>query len=102
MNRSFLIFCLTFIVACASTTKHDSVREKDVLQVIDGSTVFIEYGKVVHIVDSQGKTVPVKKGAMMELADGNFIYVRQDRSVKKINTENESKKNEVMGHNHTH
>ena len=82
-----LLLLLVAISACAS------MKTKESIQLMDGSTLFISGGKAVRIVDSTGKTVAVEKGAMVERADGSVIYIRPDGEVKNLKS---------GGHSNTH
>jgi hypothetical protein len=86
------------ISACASTKSNES------LQLMDGSSLFIHEGKAVRLTNKAGEAVAVKKGAMLELENGNYIYINQDKSVNKINTDNNSHAHDTnsssSGHSH--
>jgi hypothetical protein len=72
-----LSLLLITIAGCASIAP---VRNKS-LRLTDGSNIIIENGKAIKITDKTGATVAVKKG-MMVLANGDFIYIRQNGTVK--------------------
>ncbi len=100
--KSILIpFMLLTVVACASS--NPALKNNESVQLMDGSYLYIEGGKAVRIADSTGEPVAVKKGAMMELANGDFVYVKRDGSVNKIETDSHAHKhdsNAVSGHSH--
>jgi hypothetical protein len=72
-----LSLMLITIAGCASITP---IRNKS-LRLIDGSSLIIENGKAIKITDKTGATRTVKKGTMT-LANGDFIYIRQNGTVK--------------------
>ncbi|MFK5948302.1 MAG: hypothetical protein QM500_05995 [Methylococcales bacterium] len=75
-----LSLLLTTLSACASTaTKHN-----EPLRLMDGSNLFIDNGRVIKIADKTGSTVDIPKGKMLELANGDFLYIRRDGTVKEI------------------
>jgi len=72
-----LLFLLLTLSACASTTKSNGS-----LQLMDGFNLFTNNGKLVKITDKTGNIV--SKRGMLELANGDFIYIRRDGTVTKI------------------
>ncbi len=91
---------LITLSACAST----STKNDDSLQLMDGSNLFIDNGKVVKITDKTGKPISIEKRRMLELANGDFIYIRKDGSINKLKTSNNSdghnSKSSTGGHSH--
>jgi len=85
---------LVTLSACALTAQ----KSNESLQLMDGSNLVIENSQVVKITDKTGEMVSIKKGAMIELATGDYIYIRLDGTVKKIKI-NESSNNH-SGHSH--
>ncbi|MDQ7089123.1 MAG: hypothetical protein Q9M50_00520 [Methylococcales bacterium] len=85
-----LIFLLFVMTSCATIT-----RENKPLKLKDGSSVFIENEQVIKIIDKTGKIVSIEKGVMLELVNGNFIYIRRDGKVNNLKTPKPSK-----GHSH--
>ena len=77
ISLSLLLITLS---ACAST----ATKSNDPIQLMDGSNLFIDNGKAVKITDKTGETVSIKKGGMLELANGDYIYIRLDGTVKKL------------------
>jgi hypothetical protein len=75
-----LSLLLTTLSACVSTTTKNS----EPLRLMDGSSLFIDNGKVVKITDKTGVAVDIQKGKMQELANGDYIYIRRDGTVKKM------------------
>jgi hypothetical protein len=61
---------------------------------MDGSNLVIDNGKVVEMTDKAGQPVSIVKRRMVELANGDFIYIRKDGSVNKLKANNNS-----HGHN---
>ena len=80
-----LSILLAVLSACASITP---IKNKN-LRLINGASLLIENGKATKIITSTGATVSVKKG-MMELDNGDFIYIGQDGRVKIMKTNNSS------------
>jgi len=96
INLISLSILLITLSACAST----AIKSNGSVQLIDGSNLFIDNGKAVKITDKTGETVSIKKGAMMELTNGDYIYIRQDGTVKKIEIDDPSSSH--AGHSHSH
>ncbi len=98
MNIKLTLLSLLLITlsACALT----STKSNESLQLIDGSNLLISNGIVTKITDKTGETVSIKKGAMMELTNGDYIYIRQDGTVKKIEIDDPSSSH--AGHSHSH
>ncbi len=94
-----LSLLLTTLSACVSTT----TKHNEPLRLMDGSNLFIDNGKVIKITDKTGATVDIQKGKMQELANGDFLYIRRDGTVRKIE---ESKSSHSYGsnsnNNHSH
>lgn len=80
-----LLVLLAVLSACASITP---IRNKQ-LRLINGSSLLIENGKATKIIDTTGATISVEKG-VMELDNGDFIYIGQDGRVKIMKTNNSS------------
>ena len=72
-----LSLLLVTLAGCASIT----LVKNQYLRLSDGSHIIIENGKAIKITDKTGAMVTVKKG-MLSLANGDFIYIRQDGTVK--------------------
>jgi hypothetical protein len=96
MKLILIPFLLVAISACAAMKSNESIH------LMDGSYLFVEEGKAERIVDSTGEIVGVKKGTIMELANGNFIYIKQDGSVNKIKTDSYSRKLDENNNGHSH
>jgi hypothetical protein len=75
-----LLLLLITLSACAS----NATKSNEPIQLMDGSNLFIDKGKAVKITDKTGETVSIKKGGMLELANGDYIYIQRDGSVKKM------------------
>ncbi len=95
-----LSLLLTTLSACVSTaTKHN-----EPLRLMNGSNLFIDNGRVIKITDKTGATVDVQKGKMQELANGDFLYIRRDGTVRKIeeskSSYDHSSKSNSNGHSH--
>ncbi len=80
-----LSLLLITMAGCASTTP---IRSKS-LRLTDGSTIIIENGIAIKIIDITGATVTVKRG-QMALANGDYVYIRQDGRVKITEMNNSS------------
>jgi len=101
MKSIIIPFILLAVAACASS--NSAMKNNESVHLMDGSYLYIEGGKAVRIIDSTGEPAAVKKGAMMELVNGDFIYVKRDGSVDKIKTDSHShthKSNSTSGHSH--
>ena len=77
ISLSILLITLS---ACVSTAS----KSNKSLQLMNGSNLFIDNGKVVKITDKTGASVDIQKGRMQELANGDYIYIRLDGTVKKM------------------
>ena len=103
MNKKLIPLSL-LLVAISSCAL---VNSKESIHLMDGSTLFIDGGKAVRIVDSTGKTRAVKKGAL-ERANGSVIYIKDDGEVKKpksyshSNTYNSDSSGGHGGSGHSH
>ncbi len=75
-----LSLLLVTLSACVST----ATKSNKSLPLINGSNLFIDNGKVVKITDKTGATVDIKKGRVLELANGEYIYIRRDGSVDRM------------------
>ncbi len=71
---------LVTLSACVST----ATKNSESLRLMDGSNLVTDNGKVVKITNKIGETISIKKGGMLELANGDYIYIRQDGTVKKM------------------
>jgi hypothetical protein len=91
-----LSLLLVLLSACAFT----ATKKNETLQLMDGSNLVIKNNKVVKITDKTGEIVSIKKGAMLELTNGNYIYIRLDGTVKKIEINDSSSSH--GGHSHSH
>ena len=95
-----LSLLLIILSACASTATSNS----ESLRLMDGSNLFIDNGKVVKITDKKGASVDIQKAKMHELANGDYIYIRRDGTVNKIEASKSSHghKSESSSSGHSH
>jgi hypothetical protein len=94
-----LILIALFLVAVSACT---AMKSNESVQLMDGSYLFVDEGKALRIVDSTGAELAVKKGTIMELENGKFIYISQDGSVNKIKTDSYSRKLDENNSGHSH
>jgi len=98
IKSTLLSLLLLTLSACAST----ATKSSEHLQLMDGSNLFIDDGNVIKITDKTGKTV--SKSGVLELANGDFIYIRRDGTVTKIEENKPShghnSKSSSSGHSH--
>jgi len=94
LKSIFLPLLLITLSACALTPQ----KSNESLQLMDGSTLVIENNYVIKMTDNTGEIISIKKGAMIELNTGNYLYIRLDGTVQKININNAS--NNHHGHSH--
>ncbi len=93
-----LSLLLTTLSACVSTP----TKSNESLRLMDGSMVIIDNGKLVEIFDKTG-AVASKRSGMMELANGDFIYIKRDGTVNEIKSNNSSdghNSKSSSGHSH--
>ncbi len=104
MKKTIILsLLLTTLSACVSTTTKDS----ESLRLMDGSKVIIDNGKLVDIIDKTGE-ISSKNSGMMELANGDFIYIKRDGTVNKLESSssshghNSKSNNNSSGGGHSH
>lgn len=93
---SLMLIALT---ACAS----NAIKRDGTLKLMDGSSLVVDNGKVVKMIDKTGAVGDIKKGGMLELANGDIIYIRQDGTVDKMEESESSHghhSNSSSGHSH--
>ncbi len=94
LKSIFVLLLLISLSACTLTPQ----KSNESLQLMDGSTLVIKNNHVIKMTDKTGEIVSIKKGAMMELNTGNYIYIRLDGTVKRININDTSN----TPHSHSH
>ncbi len=79
IKLTLISLLLSLLSACASTAP-----SQESLHLMDGSSLYIDSGKVVKMTDKTGAVVEIKKGKAWALEEGGYVYIRQDDTIKKI------------------
>lgn len=95
-----LSLLLITLSGCAGT----ATKSNEVLQLEGGSKLIVDNGTAVQLIDKSGATLSVEKSRMMELSNGDFIYIRKDGTVNKLEKSNDSSQGHSSksssGHSH--